>query len=34
MVDSSIDSRQDDRDDGSDEFPPDEAETKRIEEVS
>lgn len=34
MVDSSIDSQQSDQDDSSDEHPPDEAETKRIEEVS
>ena len=34
MVDSSMDSRQGDQDDGSDEYPPDEAETRRIEEVS
>jgi hypothetical protein len=34
VVDASIDSRLSDQDDGSDEYPPDEAETKRIEEVS
>jgi hypothetical protein len=34
MVDSPIDSQHSDQDDESDEYPPDEAETKRIEEVS
>jgi hypothetical protein len=34
MADSFIDSQHSDQDDGSDEYPPDEAETKRIEEVS
>jgi len=34
MVDGSIDSQQSDQDDGNDEYPPDETETKRIEEVS
>lgn len=34
MVDSSIDSQQSYPDDGSDEYPPDEEEAKRIEEVS
>lgn len=34
MVDSSMESRQSDQDDDSDEYPPDESQTKRIEEVS
>lgn len=34
MVDSPIDSQYSDQDDDNDEYPPDEAETKRIEEVS
>jgi len=34
MVDNSIESRQSDQDDDTDEYPPDEMEAKRIEEVS
>ena len=34
MVDSSIESQQSDQDDDGDEYPPDETQTKRIEEVS
>ena len=34
MVDSPIDSQESDQDDANDEYPPDETETKRIEEVS